>query len=166
MEAEAEEAEEMVRITDEELASSSLLQDNVKIRDFASMPPLFARLSERKPTPLDYLGVSYGLTSPLHKFWHRRTFVPVYLRQTPNELTGEHTCVMLRALDAPNNFDAAELGAYARDFHRRFLSLLSYQFRSFASPMALAIDASASAGVKLDTETAAAPLTKQDLDAV
>jgi len=54
----------MVRVTDAELEGSSLLQDNVKVRDIQSMPPLFARLSERTPTRLDYLGVSYGLTSP------------------------------------------------------------------------------------------------------
>jgi hypothetical protein len=29
------------------------------------MPPLLQRLTERKPENLDYLGVSYGLTSQL-----------------------------------------------------------------------------------------------------
>ena len=61
--------EEMVRVTDAELETSTLLQDNVKVRDIRSMPPLFARLSETKPVQLDYLGVSYGLTPTLHKFW-------------------------------------------------------------------------------------------------
>lgn len=160
-------AEEMVRVTDTELEQSTLLQDNVKVRDISSMPPLFARLSERKPTRLDYLGVSYGLTSPLHKFWKRAGFVPVYLRQTANDLTGEHTCVMLRTLDNVSASDPAWLGAYSKDFHRRFLSLLSYQFRSFTSVQALSIDESANMGIKLDPATISSsqrPLTKQELD--
>ena len=79
----------MPRVTDTDLASSTLLTDNIKVRDIASMPPLFSRLSERRPSPLDYIGVSYGLTQPLHKFWKRALFAPVYLRQTTNDLTGE-----------------------------------------------------------------------------
>lgn len=32
-----------------------------------NLPPLLMKLSERKPEKLDYLGVSYGLTSGLLK---------------------------------------------------------------------------------------------------
>ncbi|KAK4897761.1 N-acetyltransferase 10 [Elasticomyces elasticus] len=156
--------QEMPRITDAELEQSTLLQDNVKVRDIHAMPPLFARLSDRKPAPLDYLGVSYGLTQPLHKFWKRAGFVPVYLRQTANELTGEHTAVMLRTLESGGS-DASWLGAYAKDFHKRFLALLSYQFRTFGSVQALAIDESANLGIKLlDEVERARPLTKAGLD--
>ncbi|KAK3713249.1 N-acetyltransferase 10 [Vermiconidia calcicola] len=158
--------EEMVRVTDAELEQSSLLTDDVKVRDIKAMPPLFARLSERRPAALDYLGVSYGLTQPLHKFWKRAGFVPVYLRQTANELTGEHTCVMLRTLEHDNGRDASWLGAYAKDFHRRFLSLSSYQFRSFGSVQALAIDESATMGINLleSSERARSLATKGELD--
>lgn len=158
--------DQMVRVTDAELEESTLLQDNVKVRDISSMPPLFSRLSERTPTRLDYLGVSYGLTSPLHKFWKRAGFAPVYLRQTANDLTGEHTCVMLRTLDNASSSDPAWLGAYAKDFHRRFISLLSYQFSKFASVQALSIDESANAGVKLDTSAPPRPLLKEELDTI
>ncbi|KAL8732629.1 MAG: hypothetical protein Q9166_002604 [cf. Caloplaca sp. 2 TL-2023] len=157
------EFESMIRVTDAELESSTLLSDNVKVRDIHSMPPLFSILSERKPQLLDYLGVSFGLTAPLHKFWKRSSFAPVYLRQTPNELTGEHSCVMLRTLESSNN-DAAWLGAFARDFHRRFLSLLSYQFRTSPSVLALSINESANIGAKLDTSSPPQPLTRKDLD--
>ncbi|KAL8766936.1 MAG: hypothetical protein Q9209_006417 [Squamulea sp. 1 TL-2023] len=155
--------ESMVRVTDAELESSTLLSDNVKVRDIHSMPALFSKLSERKPQLLDYLGVSFGLTAPLHKFWKRNSFAPVYLRQTPNELTGEHSCVMLRALSSSDN-DAAWLGAFARDFHKRFLSLLSYQFRTFPSVLALSINESANIGARLDTDSPPRPLTRVDLD--
>ena len=159
---------EMTRVTDAEIEQSTLLTDNVKVRDIHHMPPLFARLSERQPAKLDYVGVSYGLTQPLHKFWKRGGFVPVYLRQTANELTGEHTCVMLRTLDSGTSADPAWLGAYAKDFHRRFLNLLSYQFRSFGSVQALAIDESAHMGIALlPSSEQTRPLTsKTELDSL
>ena len=160
----AKHEEEMVRVTDTELEQSTLMTDNVKIRDIKAMPPLFARLSERTPAALDYIGVSYGLTQSLHKFWKRAGFVPVYLRQTANELTGEYTCVMLRTLSTGPS-DPSWLGAYAKDFHRRFMALLSYQFRSFTSVQALAIDESANAGIKLLEESGKSrQLSKNDLD--
>ncbi|KAL4887716.1 GNAT acetyltransferase 2-domain-containing protein [Aspergillus karnatakaensis] len=160
----ADAQEEMVRVTDEELANSNLLDDNIQVRDIRSMPPLFGKLSERRPDELDYLGVSYGLTSALHKFWKRASFSPVYLRQTPNDLTGEHSCVMLRTLTTGTN-DASWLGAFARDFHRRFVSLLSYQFRTFPSILSLSIGESATAGANLDLSLTPPPLRKSDLDA-
>ncbi|KAI4181854.1 MAG: hypothetical protein L6R41_006365 [Letrouitia leprolyta] len=159
------EKEEMVRVTDKELETSNLLSDNVQVRDIHDMPPLFSKLSERKPQPLDYLGVSFGLTAPLHKFWKRASFAPVYLRQTPNELTGEHSCVMLRTLASKtDDSDEAWLGAFARDFHKRFLSLLSYQFRNFPSVLALSINESANIGAQLDTSAPLQLLTKPELD--
>ncbi|KAL8708308.1 MAG: hypothetical protein Q9220_006783 [cf. Caloplaca sp. 1 TL-2023] len=160
-----DEVEEMVRVTDAELENSTLLSDNVKVRDIQTMPPLFSKISERKPQSLDYLGVSFGLTAPLHKFWKRASFAPVYLRQTPNELTGEHSCVMLRTLEISNR-DPAWLGAFTRDFHKRFLSLLSYQFRIFPSVLALSINESANAGMKLDVSFPPRPLTYQELEAM
>ncbi|KAL8782356.1 MAG: hypothetical protein Q9195_009651, partial [Heterodermia aff. obscurata] len=162
-----EHSENMPRVTDADLASSSLLTDNIKVRDITSMPPLFSKLSERTPPPLDYLGVSYGLTQPLHKFWKRALFAPVYLRQTPNELTGEHSCVMLRVLSSGSN-SSSWLGAFARDFQRRFLSLLSYQFRTFPSVLALSINESANQGaVKLAPPSPDQNLiSKPDLDAL
>ena len=165
-ETEPTQIDSIVRVTDAELESSSLQSDNVKVRDINSMPPLFSRLSERRPQPLDYLGVSFGLTPPLHKFWKRAAFAPVYLRQTPNELTSENSCIMIRTLSNDSgNTDIAWLGAFARDFHKRFLSLLSYQFRAFPSVLALSIIESANAGAKLDTSYISQPLTKSELDA-
>lgn len=159
----AEQEEGMIRVTDAELEESTLLSDNIKVRDIHTMPPLFSNLSERRPQPLDYLGVSFGLTPPLHKFWKRARFAPVYLRQTPNDLTGEHSCVMLRALTSSSS-DPAWLGAFACDFRKRFLSLLSFQFRSFPSVLALSINESANAGGKLDSASLPQPLTKKELD--
>ena len=149
--------EQMLRITDAELANSTLLDDTVRVRDIQVMPPLFSKLSERRPYSLEYLGVSYGLTPALLKFWKRAHFLPVYLRQTSNELTGEHSCVMLRPLET--YADASWLSDFVRDFHKRFLSLLSYQFREFPSVLSLSIDEAAVMGA-----TQSRPLTKTHLD--
>lgn len=151
------------RVTDAELSKASLF-DDIKVRDMNELPPLFAKLSERRPEKLDYVGVSYGLTQPLHKFWKRASFAPVYLRQTANDLTGEHTCVMIRPLQDGN--DPSWLGAFANDFHRRFLSLLSYKFREFPSILALTIEESANAGAQLDSSNTPVEITKAELDAL
>lgn len=159
-------ADDMIRVTDEELENATLLQDNVKVRDIRSMPPLFARLSERRPPQLDYIGVSYGMTLSLHKFWSRTGFFPVYLRQTPNDLTGEHTSVMLRTLGG-TDVDSSWLAAFSGDFHKRFLSLLSYQFRAFPAVTALTVDDSAAKGAASANEESAASsrsLTKTTVD--
>jgi len=100
-----------IRVTDEEIERDSLMNDSIKIRDPKSMPPLLIKLSQKNPTYLHYLGVSYGLTADLHRFWKRSGFVPVYLRQTAQELTGEHSCVMLKVLEGR---DRQWLGAYAQ----------------------------------------------------
>ncbi|KAG0369537.1 hypothetical protein BGX24_002382 [Mortierella sp. AD032] len=139
----------MTRVDDSELEGASLMTDDIKIRDPKKMPPLLLKLSEKKAEKLHWLGVSYGLTAPLHKFWSKAGYVPVYLRQTPNDLTGEHTCVMLRTLESSRGqtqCDPMWLSSFSKDFHHRFQSLLSFQFRSFPSTLALSILESARAG--------------------
>uniref|UniRef100_A0AAY5KMN5 RNA cytidine acetyltransferase n=1 Tax=Esox lucius TaxID=8010 RepID=A0AAY5KMN5_ESOLU len=116
----------------------SLLEEVLQPRK--NLPPLLLKLNERRAERLDYLGVSYGLTPPLLKFWKKAGFVPVYLRQTPNDLTGEHSCVMLKELSAEEVPEQGQwLAAFWKDFRRRFLSLLSYQFSTFSPSMALNI---------------------------
>ncbi|XPS93293.1 N-acetyltransferase 10 [Ascochyta lentis] len=159
------EIETMKRVSESDLESATLQTDTIKVREASEMPPLFARLPELASPKLDYVGVSYGLTSQLHKFWKRQSFVPVYLRQTPNDLTGEHTCIMLRSLETTSS-DGSWVAAFAKDFQKRFLSLLSYQFRSFPSVTSLSIEESASLGANLDVELQAAPITKAELDAL
>jgi len=120
--------------------------DKVGIRDAAKMPPLLQRLSEKQPEQLDYLGVSYGITPQLFKFWKRAGYAPLYMRQSTNELTGEHTVVMLRGLNRNAAEAGAWLGAFSVDFRKRFIALLSYKFREFASVTGLSVLEAANAG--------------------
>ncbi|KAK5867197.1 hypothetical protein PBY51_011711 [Eleginops maclovinus] len=116
----------------------SLLEEVITPRK--ELPPLLLKLSERRAERLDYLGVSYGLTTKLLKFWRKAGYTPVYLRQTPNDLTGEHSCVMLKELNTDESPEQSQwLSAFWKDFRRRFLSLLSYQFSSFHPSMSLSI---------------------------
>ncbi|XP_061891160.1 RNA cytidine acetyltransferase [Entelurus aequoreus] len=114
----------------------TLLEEVVTPRK--ELPPLLLKLSERRAERLDYLGVSYGLTTQLLKFWKKAGYTPVYLRQTPNDLTGEHSCVMLKELTTEEE-QSRWLAAFWQDFRRRFLSLLSFQFCSFPPSLALSI---------------------------
>ena len=94
------------------------------------MPPLLLRLSERKPETLDYLGVSYGLTPQLLRqvylrsglvfadvlcrFWKRAGYVPLYIRQTTSELTGEHSCIMVRGLNSSAESELEWMSEFAK----------------------------------------------------
>ncbi|OAE26338.1 hypothetical protein AXG93_4324s1040 [Marchantia polymorpha subsp. ruderalis] len=60
-----------------------------------------------------------------------------------SDITGEHTCVMLKALD---NDEVEVVGSgntwitpFNEDFRRRFMSLLGFSFRSFAPALALSL---------------------------
>ncbi|KAJ3016085.1 N-acetyltransferase 10 [Thoreauomyces humboldtii] len=140
----------VTRVGDEELNETSLMKDEIRVRDPATMPPLLLKLSERPVKEhLHWLGVSYGITAPLHKFWKRSGFVPVYLRQTANDLTGEHTCVMLKKLDRSATMPSSSsdvtvahsawLESFMLDFRRRFIELLSYQFKIFSPILVLSV---------------------------
>ncbi|KAF8955773.1 DUF699-domain-containing protein [Flammula alnicola] len=133
--------------------NTDLLTETPTVRAPSAMPPLLQRLTERKPENLDYLGVSYGLTPQLLRFWKRAGYVPLYLRQTTSELTGEHTCIMVRGLNSSVESEMGWLHEFAKDFRRRFLTLLSYKFREFGSVTTLSVLEAANAGIKDDSDT-------------
>eukprot|EP00166_Cyanidium_caldarium_P005572 ctg_687.g218 len=124
--------------------------------------PLLHRLDERRhERPLDYLGVSFGLAHGLFRFWRRLGFLPVYVRLTPNELTAEHTCILLHELRS----DATSAGvggtpggirSLYEDWRRRFLSLLGYQLRHLPVGLALAM-------LEMTSASSSVPLTYQEL---
>jgi N-acetyltransferase 10 len=126
---------------DDEIGKASLLTEKISPR--LSLPPLLRRLDERLPEVLDYLGVSFGITQGLFKFWSRLGFVPLYMRLTPNELTGEHTCIMLTTSvhidDGVEESNEKWLHQFHADFRRRFVHLLGYEFRDLPPGLALGI---------------------------
>ncbi|KPI89073.1 hypothetical protein ABL78_1809 [Leptomonas seymouri] len=93
---------------------------------------LLTPLIERPYELVDYLGVSFGLTTELLNFWKKAGYLPLYVRQAANELTGEHSCVMVR----PMGFDVRPL---QHEFQHRLLSLLSMPFRHLPTELALSL---------------------------
>jgi N-acetyltransferase 10 len=83
-----------------------------EIQPRKSLPPLLLKLSERQAEHLSYLGVSFGLTSDLLRFWKKLGYLPVYLRQTPNELTGEHSMIVLKELNKNESRNSSDSWLY------------------------------------------------------
>lgn len=128
-----------------------------EIKPRINLPPLLMSLEERVAEKLDYMGVSFGLTTELLKFWKRNNYLPVYIRQTASDITGEHSCIMLRKIktdDQPDSngmevdteYDHREiqkqedwLTSFFKEFRGDFLELLVHQFRSFSPQLALSI---------------------------
>ena len=132
-----------IRTKRSEEAEGSLLTEALAPR--TSLPPLLQALTDVPPPTLHYVGVSFGLTSSLFAFWAKAGFLPLYIRLTPNALTGEHTCIMLRSINRGagigKEMEMKEgwLNEFVGDFHRRFVQLLSYQFNAFDSGLALSL---------------------------
>lgn len=148
-----------------------LLEEQIAPR--TNLPPLLERLNERRAENLDYLGtifiriidyfqyildysihlgVSFGLTPELLKFWKKCSFVPVYCRQEASSLTGEHTLISLKNLNSQgivsywwtninNNVIIVKewLSSFSSQFRNRFINLLPSAFSHFPSTLALSI---------------------------
>ncbi|KAK9876744.1 hypothetical protein WA026_014982 [Henosepilachna vigintioctopunctata] len=112
---------------------------NEQIEPRKSLPPLLLKLNERMPERLDYLGVSYGLTEQLLKFWKRSGFVPVYLGQSKNDLTGEHSCIMLNVINVDKQGGDQYLTSFWNNFRDGFIDLLPSKFNKFSTNLALSV---------------------------
>uniref|UniRef100_A0A1B0D2E7 RNA cytidine acetyltransferase n=1 Tax=Phlebotomus papatasi TaxID=29031 RepID=A0A1B0D2E7_PHLPP len=135
----------------EKVDDEGLLQENIAPRK--KLPTLLKRLSERRPEKLDYIGTSYGLTLDLLRFWKKFRFVPVYLSQKENDLTGEHSCIMISPLATDKTASDSWISAYFCDFRRRILKLLGKSFQSFSSSLALSLIDNPTAGKSAQVES-------------
>ena len=59
----------------------SLLEEKIEPRK--KLPHLLVHLRERKPEKLHYIGVSFGLTLELFRFWRKHKFVPFFIGHNP-----------------------------------------------------------------------------------
>uniref|UniRef100_A0A1J3I6L2 RNA cytidine acetyltransferase n=1 Tax=Noccaea caerulescens TaxID=107243 RepID=A0A1J3I6L2_NOCCA len=130
-----------VRVT-EAAEKVSLLEEQIKPR--TNLPPLLVPLRDRRPERLHYLGVSFGLTLDLFRFWRKQKFAPFYISQIPSAVTGEHTCMLLKPL-SNDDFEvneSDELGFFApfyKDFRIRFSKLLSDKFKKMDYKLAMSV---------------------------
>lgn len=120
--------------------TTTTTNSNEEIKPRKGLPPLLVEVGLRKSLKkgsFAWIGSSYGLTERLARFWSKLRYLPVYLRQTVNEVTGEFSCIMLKTLTSDGDDDGRWLAEFNRDFSKRFISLLSFQFRSLSPTLAL-----------------------------
>lgn len=72
-------------------------------------------------------------------------------RQTNNELTGEHSCIMVSSLNTSDSKNQNWLSQFWIDFRKRFISLLGYQFRKFSPQLALGVLHNTNITTQIDT---------------
>ncbi|KAK4430637.1 RNA cytidine acetyltransferase 1 [Sesamum alatum] len=121
---------------------ASLLEENIKPR--TDLPPLLVPLRERKPEKLHYLGVSFGLTLDLFRFWRKHNFAPFYISPFPSSVTGEHTCMILKPLnnDDIESSGSEQLGFFShfyQEFRKKFAKYLAGRFRQMEYKLAMSI---------------------------
>jgi len=137
--------------------SSSLVTEEIKPKK--KLKPLLNKLSETKPPFVYYLGTAFGLTKELFNFWRKGEFYPVYLKLSENDITGEHSCIMLRPFDVKEeilkiNFNSNQseslspqefgnkiswLNPYLSDFKKRLTTLLAYDLKDLSVKLALSL---------------------------
>lgn len=163
---EEEQAEDETSSSDEEEAmrdsGSKKGIRGEKLNPRKELPPLLLPLTEVKAPRLDWLGTSFGLTNELHRFWRRTGMRMLYLRQTKNDLTGEHSSIMIRALPKRTGFDDAWLPAFAVDSQRRIIALLAGPFKDMSVRLAMSLlDDFDSIGKKSESDDANAAIERR-----
>lgn len=109
------------------------------VRPRAGLPPLLQAVSERPAEALQYLGASFGMTQPLLSFWRRNGFVPLYLRQTASNVTGEHTCIVVKPMRNGEVKGVAWAEPFVADFRVRLMAMLPSAFRHFSPVLTLTL---------------------------
>ncbi|KAJ8557345.1 hypothetical protein K7X08_002970 [Anisodus acutangulus] len=132
------ETEETPQVNVTEAAEKvSLQEENIKPR--SDLPPLLVPLRERRPERLHYLGVSFGLTLDLFRFWRKHKFAPFFIGNAPNSVTGEYTCMVLKALKNDDVEDAGsdEWGFY--EYKGKLVELLGSTYRKMNYKLAMSV---------------------------
>ncbi len=130
------------------------------IKPKKKLRPLLSQLADVKPTLAHWIGTAFGLTKELFNFWRKSNFHPVYLKLSENDITGEHSCIMMKPLrdddiTYQNVFKSDEkwLQPFINDFKKRFMCLMGYEFRDLSIKLALSLlDAKLTATTKVEDE--------------
>ncbi len=133
-------AEDMDDEAEVDVDSPELLRERIVPR--GKLPALLTPLVDRPAERLHWLGVSFGLTSQLLNFWSRKGYKTCYLRQTHNELTGEHSAILLKELNYEGMSEAPKpqwLGAFVTDYQKRLVSLMSFSFSKLDTVLAISL---------------------------
>ena len=123
---------------DDDEAPSSLRTEALAPRK--KMPPLLAPVGATQPPALQWVAASYGLTEGLFEYWSREGLRPCYVRQTANDVTGEHTTICLREIANADGVARGWSDAFVDDFRKRCATLLGLPcFVSFPPALSLGL---------------------------
>ena len=134
---------------DEEMKSDDNDNDNNEKKK-KKLKPLLSKLEDVKPNFIYYLGTSFGLTKNLYNFWNKNGYKPLYLALASNDITGEHSCIMLKPIREGNIktlIDVIDtdkksikwIKPFINDFKHRFTSLLSFDFNNLSIKLSLSL---------------------------
>jgi N-acetyltransferase 10 len=117
---------------------------NGEIKSKKKLKPLLCKLSEMKPNLVYYLGTAFGLTKELFGFWKKGGFYPLYLKLTENDITGEHSCIMIKPIREDDKHEEVDtkikwLTPFLNDFRKRLVSLLGFDLRTLSIKLALSL---------------------------
>ena len=124
----------------EEPETAVLSEENIAPRK--TLPPLLSPVSDRPAERLHWIGVSFGLTAQLLNFWSKKDMRVCYVRQTANDITGEHSTIALRELGCEDIVEAPAAGwlrSYVLDYRKRLISLAAYSFKKFDTSVSLTL---------------------------
>jgi N-acetyltransferase 10 len=135
-----------VKINDDD----SDVKDDDDNKKKKKLKPLLSKLEDVKPTFIYYLGTSFGLTKNLFNFWNKNGYKPLYLALASNDITGEHSCIMLKPIREGNiktlsdvidsdNKSIKWIKPFLNDFKHRFTSLLSFDFKNLSIKLSLSL---------------------------
>ena len=85
---------------------------------------------------ISWMGTCFGLNEKLLNFWKRKQFLPIGIKQTISQTTGEYSCCLLSSL---NNNYASYMIKHRKSFHNRLLKLFGYSYKSFLPSLSLSL---------------------------
>ena len=146
---ETEEETKLSKVKQQVSNESVLKTEEIKPRK--KLKPLLTKLCDTKPSHVFYIGTAFGLTKELFNFWRKAEFLPVYLKLTENDITGEHSCIMLKPFEREDlKLDFIEstneygnkikwLNPFLSDFKKRLTTLLSFDLKNLSIKLALSL---------------------------
>ncbi len=83
---------------------------------------------------LDWVGSGFGVSPELLRFWAKNGFIPVHITPQRNEVSGEHTVIVLKALKHDVEYYIDEINS---EFVRRLIEYLADELRDLETETAI-----------------------------
>lgn len=89
-----------------------------------------------KGNGLDWAGSGFGVSPELLRFWVKNGFIPIHITPQRNEVSGEHSLIVIKALKDEIQKVIEDLNA---DFTRRLIEYLSDELRDLETETAIGL---------------------------